>query len=56
MSDDNPTQPTAHRENPGQRDSLQVFAGEPKSREELVDLIQDAEDRDLIDNDTREDD
>nr|WP_287817819.1 transporter associated domain-containing protein [Idiomarina sp.] len=33
---------------------LQVFAGEPKSREELVDLIQDAEDRDLIDNDTRE--
>jgi magnesium and cobalt transporter len=33
---------------------LQVFTGEPKSREELVDLIQDAEERDLIDNDTKE--
>ncbi|MBY6063421.1 magnesium/cobalt transporter CorC [Pseudidiomarina sediminum] len=54
MSDDHP-----HSTNGSARKSwatklLQLFTGEPNSREELVDLIQDAEERDLIDNDTKE--
>lgn len=54
MSDDHP-----HSSNGPSRKSwatrlLQLFTGEPSSREELVDLIQDAEERDLIDNDTKE--
>ncbi|KFZ28666.1 magnesium transporter [Pseudidiomarina atlantica] len=54
MSDDHP-----HSTNGSARKSwasklLALFTGEPNSREELVDLIQDAEERDLIDNDTKE--
>lgn len=54
MSDDNPHSANGSSGRSWAAKLLQVFAGEPKSREELVDLIQDAEDRDLIDNDTRE--
>ncbi|WP_417440439.1 CNNM family magnesium/cobalt transport protein CorC [Idiomarina sp.] len=54
MSDDNPHSANGSSGKSWAARLLQVFAGEPKSREELVDLIQDAEDRDLIDNDTRE--
>ncbi|MGM7318649.1 CNNM family magnesium/cobalt transport protein CorC [Idiomarina sp. ST10R2A5] len=54
MSDDNPHSANGSSGKSWAAKLLQVFAGEPKSREELVDLIQDAEDRDLIDNDTRE--
>ncbi|MBY5992727.1 CNNM family magnesium/cobalt transport protein CorC [Ferrimonas balearica] len=32
----------------------QLFGGEPQNRQELVDVIQDAEQRDLIDEDTKE--
>ena len=54
MSDDSPHSANGSSGKSWAARLLQVFAGEPKSREELVDLIQDAEDRDLIDNDTRE--
>ncbi|MDV6315477.1 CNNM family magnesium/cobalt transport protein CorC [Idiomarina sp. HP20-50] len=54
MSDDNPHSANGSSGKSWAARLLQAFAGEPKSREELVDLIQDAEDRDLIDNDTRE--
>ncbi|MCK7458239.1 CNNM family magnesium/cobalt transport protein CorC [Idiomarina aminovorans] len=54
MSDDNPHSANGSSGKSWAAKLLQVFAGEPKSREELVDLIQDAEDRDLIDSDTRE--
>ena len=54
MSDDNPhSTPGSSRKSWANR-LLQLFTGEPSSREELVDLIQDAEERDLIDNDTKE--
>lgn len=33
---------------------MQLFGGEPKNRKDLVDVIQDAEDRDLIDEDTKD--
>lgn len=54
MSDDNPHSANGSSQKSWAARLLQVFAGEPKSREELVDLIQDAEERDLIDNDTKE--
>ncbi|MEC7642930.1 CNNM family magnesium/cobalt transport protein CorC [Idiomarina sp.] len=54
MSDDNPHSASGSSQKSWAAKLLQVFAGEPKSREELVDLIQDAEERDLIDNDTKE--
>ena len=54
MSDDNPHSANGSSQKSWAARLLQVFTGEPKSREELVDLIQDAEERDLIDNDTKE--
>lgn len=54
MSDDNPHSSNGTSSKSWAAKLLQVFTGEPKSREELVDLIQDAEERDLIDNDTKE--
>ena len=54
MSDDNPHSTNGYSQKSWAAKLLQVFTGEPKSREELVDLIQDAEERDLIDNDTTE--
>lgn len=54
MSDDNPHSTNGSSSKSWASRLLQVFTGEPKSREELVDLIQDAEERDLIDNDTKE--
>ncbi|MGM0481282.1 MAG: CNNM family magnesium/cobalt transport protein CorC [Pseudomonadota bacterium] len=54
MSDDNPHSANGSSNKSWAARLLQVFTGEPQSREELVDLIQDAEERDLIDNDTKE--
>lgn len=54
MSDDNPHSSNGSANKSWAARLLQVFTGEPNSREELVDLIQDAEERDLIDNDTKE--
>ncbi|RUO80459.1 magnesium/cobalt transporter CorC [Idiomarina tyrosinivorans] len=54
MTDDNPHSSNGSSGKSWAAKLLQVFTGEPKSREELVDLIQDAEERDLIDNDTKE--
>ncbi|ATZ72354.1 magnesium/cobalt transporter CorC [Idiomarina sp. X4] len=54
MSDDNPHSANGSAGKSWAAKLLQIFTGEPKSREELVDLIQDAEERDLIDNDTKE--
>jgi len=54
MSDDNPHSTNGSSQKSWAAKLLQIFTGEPNSREELVDLIQDAEERDLIDNDTKE--
>ncbi len=54
MSDDNPHSTSGSSQKSWTTKLLQIFTGEPSSREELVDLIQDAEERDLIDNDTKE--
>lgn len=54
MSDDNPHSANGSSGKSWAAKLLQIFTGEPKNREELVDLIQDAENRDLIDNDTKE--
>ena len=54
MSDDNPHSTNGSARKTWATKLLQLFTGEPNSREELVDLIQDAEERDLIDNDTKE--
>jgi len=53
MSDDN-----SHSANGSSRKTWieklgQIFQGEPKNREQLVEVIQEATDRDLIDNETR---
>lgn len=54
MNDDNPHSTNGSSRRNWATKLLQFFTGEPNSREELVDLIQDAEERDLIDNDTKE--
>lgn len=54
MNDDNPHSTSGSSRKSWASKLLQLFTGEPNSREELVDLIQDAEERDLIDNDTKE--
>ena len=54
MSDRQPHSANGSSQKSWAAQAVQVFTGEPKSREELVDLIQDAEERDLIDNDTKE--
>ncbi|RUO59457.1 CNNM family magnesium/cobalt transport protein CorC [Pseudidiomarina insulisalsae] len=54
MSDDHPHSTSGSASKSWATKLLQLFTGEPNSREELVDLIQDAEERDLIDNDTKE--
>lgn len=53
MSDDNPHSTSGSARKTWASKLLQLFTGEPNSREELVDLIQDAEEQ-LIDNDTKE--
>lgn len=53
MSDDIPPSTHAHRRNWFEKVS-QFFQGEPQNREELVEVIHDAEQRDLISEDTRE--
>ncbi|WP_018691034.1 CNNM family magnesium/cobalt transport protein CorC [Algicola sagamiensis] len=54
MSDENPHS-TNGSSNKSWLDKLsQLFQGEPQNREDLVDLIQDAEERDLIDPQTKE--
>lgn len=56
MSDDHPSS----NDNPGPKKGFftlllnQLFHGEPKSRDELVELIRDSEQNDLIDPDTRD--
>ncbi len=53
MSDDIPPSINAHKK--GWLDKVtQLFQGEPQNREELVEVIDDAEQRDLITEDTRE--
>lgn len=54
MSDDHPHSTNGSASKSWATKLLQLFTGEPNSREELVDMIQDAEERDLIDNDTKE--
>ncbi|WP_113907401.1 CNNM family magnesium/cobalt transport protein CorC [Aliidiomarina celeris] len=53
MSDDNPPSGN-HKKTSWAMRLLQNFTAEPNTREELVDMIQDAESRDLIDIDTKE--
>lgn len=53
MSDDNPPS-GQNKKNSWAMRLLQAFTAEPNTREELVDMIQDAESRDLIDIDTKE--
>lgn len=53
MSDDIPPSTNAQKKNWFDRVS-QLFQGEPQNREELVEVIHDAEQRDLITEDTRE--
>ncbi|MCL1073727.1 CNNM family magnesium/cobalt transport protein CorC [Shewanella dokdonensis] len=53
MSDDIPPSTSAHKKGWFDRVS-QLFMGEPQNRDELVEVIQDAEQRDLITEDTRE--
>ncbi|MCE1782229.1 magnesium/cobalt efflux protein, partial [Enterobacter hormaechei] len=56
MSDDHPSS----NDNPSPKKGFftlllnQLFHGEPKSRDELVELIRDSEQNDLIDPDTRD--
>ncbi len=53
MSDDIPPSTSAHKK--GWFDKVsQLFQGEPQNREELVEVIDDAEQRDLITEDTKE--
>lgn len=54
MSDDKPQPGSGNSRKTWAQKLLQTFTGEPSSREELVDMIQDAEHRDLIDLDTKE--
>lgn len=53
MSDDIPPSTNAHKKNWFDRVS-QLFQGEPQNREDLVDVIDGAEQRELITQDTRE--
>ncbi|MGL4475693.1 MAG: CNNM family magnesium/cobalt transport protein CorC [Shewanella sp.] len=53
MSDDIPPSTSAHKKSWLDRVS-QIFQGEPQNRDDLVDVIHDAEQRDLITEDTRE--
>ncbi|SHH71679.1 CNNM family magnesium/cobalt transport protein CorC [Ferrimonas marina] len=54
MNDDQP--PSSHaKQKPGLLERLsQLFAAEPQNRQDLVEVIQDAEERQLIDADTKE--
>lgn len=54
MSDDKPQPGSSSSTRTWAQKLLQTFSGEPTSREALVDIIQDAEHRDLIDLDTKE--
>ncbi|MFU8784775.1 CNNM family magnesium/cobalt transport protein CorC [Aliidiomarina sp.] len=54
MNDDKPHPGNGSPRRTWAQKLLQAFNGEPTSREELVDMIQDAEYRDLIDLDTKE--
>ncbi|MGX5914473.1 CNNM family magnesium/cobalt transport protein CorC [Aliidiomarina sp. Khilg15.8] len=54
MSDDNSQSGSGSSRKSWTARLLQSFSGEPTTREELVDVIQDAELRDLIDSDTKE--
>jgi len=54
MNDDKPHPSNGSPRRTWAQKLLQAFNGEPNTREELVDLIQDAEHRDLIDIDTKE--
>lgn len=54
MSDDNSQSGSGSPRKSWAARILQSFSGEPATREELIDLIQDAEERDLIDADTKD--
>ncbi|GAA4875755.1 CNNM family magnesium/cobalt transport protein CorC [Ferrimonas pelagia] len=53
--DQPPSRHTGSKSKPGLLDRLsQLFTGEPQNRQELVEVIQDAQERQLIDSDTKE--
>ncbi|TKB49480.1 magnesium/cobalt transporter CorC [Ferrimonas sediminicola] len=54
MNEDNPPSSQGSPKKSWFERFTQLFGGEPKNRKELVDVIQDAEERDLIDQDTKE--
>ncbi|GAA5186114.1 CNNM family magnesium/cobalt transport protein CorC [Ferrimonas gelatinilytica] len=55
MNEDQPPSSSSNKGKPGLLDRIsQLFTGEPQNRQELVDVIQDAEERHLIDSDTKE--
>lgn len=54
MSDDNSQSGNGSPRKSWAARILQSFSGEPATREELIDLIQDAEERDVIDTDTKD--
>ncbi|WP_028110470.1 CNNM family magnesium/cobalt transport protein CorC [Ferrimonas futtsuensis] len=54
MNEDNPPSSQGSPKKSWLERISQLFGGEPKNRKELVDVIQDAEERDLIDQDTKE--
>lgn len=55
MSDDNPHSSNGSSNNKSFLDKLvQAFTGEPQNKEELVEVLQDAEDRDLIKPETKQ--
>lgn len=52
MSDDNPPSSNAHKKGWFEKVS-QLFQGEPQSRDELVEVIHDAEQREVISEEDR---
>lgn len=54
MSDDHPTNNNNHFKKSFFGRLNQLFHGEPKNRDDLVELIRDSEQKDVIDSDTRE--
>lgn len=53
MSDDNPHSSNGSSNKTFLEKIVQAFAGEPKNKEELVDVLNDAEDRELINQETK---
>lgn len=54
MSDDNPHPTTGSSQKPFWEKMMQIFTGEPKDKDALVEVLNDAEDRDLIKPETKQ--